>query len=124
MIDFNTWSRIIKGQKKESMLDHIYVKKIANVENISFLTPTFGDHVLAIAELNLKINKPLSYSDTKVSQTKLLQSQLASKISMKQIVEQMKKCRALAPTVRTQLKFQWILKLTLKQTKVQKDKVS
>ena len=50
-----------KGCRKESILDHIYVSNLATVENINFETPTFGDHVLVMAELNFcfkEINTP------------------------------------------------------------------
>ena len=53
IIDFDTWSRVINGTKKESLIDHIYVNDINCVVNVKFEVPTFGDHVLAIAELNL-----------------------------------------------------------------------
>ena len=55
IIDFDTWSRVINGTKKESLIDHIYVNDINSVSNVKFEVPTFGDHVLAIAELNLSI---------------------------------------------------------------------
>ena len=46
LVNFNTWSRTIKGVKKESMLDHVYVKNFASVINITFSLPVFGDHLL------------------------------------------------------------------------------
>ena len=44
-----------KWHKKESLIDHIYVNDITSVSNVKFEVPTFGDHVLAIAELNLSM---------------------------------------------------------------------
>ena len=38
------------------MLDHVYVNNIEMVVNVFFKEPIFGDHVLALAELNLKID--------------------------------------------------------------------
>ena len=35
LVSFNTWSRIIKGIKKESMLDHVYVNNFASVANLN-----------------------------------------------------------------------------------------
>ena len=32
IVDFNTWSRTINGIKKESLLDHIYLKNVANID--------------------------------------------------------------------------------------------
>ena len=57
LVSFNTWSRIIKGIKKESMLDHVYVNNVAQVSNVDFCSPVFGDHVLVLIELNLKTPK-------------------------------------------------------------------
>ena len=54
LVSFNTWSRIIKGIKKESMLDHVYVNNVAQVSNVDYCSPVFGDHVLVLIELNLK----------------------------------------------------------------------
>ena len=33
IVTFNTWSRTIKGIKKESLLDHVYVNNFASVNN-------------------------------------------------------------------------------------------
>ena len=52
IVNFNTWTRTINGTKKESLLDHIYVNNPALVSEVTFITPTFGDHVLIIAMLN------------------------------------------------------------------------
>ena len=32
VVNFNTWSRIIKNVKKESLLDHVYVKNTASIK--------------------------------------------------------------------------------------------
>ena len=53
LVDFNTWSRNINGTKKESLLDHVYVNNSACIVNVNFTTPTFGDHVLVMVEVNL-----------------------------------------------------------------------
>ena len=45
IIDFTTWSRSIKGNLKQSLLDHVYVSNFAMVEDAIFEVPTFGDHV-------------------------------------------------------------------------------
>ena len=41
IVDFPTWSRTIKGIKKESILDHVYVNNHAAVSNVKFITPHF-----------------------------------------------------------------------------------
>ena len=43
-----TWSRVISGVFKESLLDHIYVKNYECVQNLTYFEPTFGDHKLII----------------------------------------------------------------------------
>ena len=57
IVTFNTWSRIIKGIRKESLLDHVYVNNFASVSNIDCCTPVFGDHVLVIVDLNISVQK-------------------------------------------------------------------
>ena len=54
IVDFYTWSRNIKGIRKESLLDHVYVNNNAAVTNVSFVTPTFGDHVLILVDITVK----------------------------------------------------------------------
>ena len=34
IVNFDTWSRVINGTKKSSLLDHIYVKNPATVTDI------------------------------------------------------------------------------------------
>ena len=53
IINFNNWSRTIKGTKKESCLDHIYVNNIASIDESYPCIPCFGDHALVIIKLNL-----------------------------------------------------------------------
>ena len=36
VVDFNTWSQTINGNKKESLLDHIYVNDILSVNSVSW----------------------------------------------------------------------------------------
>ena len=54
---YNTWSRTINGRKKESLLDHVYVNNVANVKNLNYKVPTFGDHFLILTEFNFKMDK-------------------------------------------------------------------
>ena len=48
-----TWSRVINGNLKESLLDHIYVNKLENVLKITYSVPTFGDYKFISIELDL-----------------------------------------------------------------------
>ena len=56
IIEFSTWSRIINGVKKESLLDHVYVTNIATIKDVHCVEPVFGDHFLAIIELHSRID--------------------------------------------------------------------
>ena len=56
IVDFTTWTRSVKGNIKQSLLDHVYVSNFAIVENVDFVVPTFGDHLLVKVELILVKN--------------------------------------------------------------------
>ena len=53
IVDFNTWSRTINGIRKESLIDHVYTDNITLIRSLTSKTPTFGDHLLLITELEL-----------------------------------------------------------------------
>ena len=36
----------LNGTKKESPLDHVYVNNSATVNNVNYITPTFGNQVI------------------------------------------------------------------------------
>ena len=55
LVTFKTWSRTIKGVKTESLLDYVYLNNFAQVSNIEHCTSVFGDHVLIMIDLNLKL---------------------------------------------------------------------
>ena len=65
IVDFNTWSRVINGNLKTSLLDHIYVKNPATINDIFHFTPPFGDHLLVIANLKFRPDKKESNSALK-----------------------------------------------------------
>ena len=48
VVDFNTWSRIINGNRKQPLLDHVYLNNHEIFESVHFKNPIFGDHVLVI----------------------------------------------------------------------------
>ena len=56
LVNFKTWSRLVGLSWRSSTLDHIYVKNMKLIENISKLKPCFGDHLLVMA--HLCINRP------------------------------------------------------------------
>ena len=56
IVNFDTWSRIVNGIKKSSLLDHIYVLNPATVLDISHYLPPFGDHLLVTAKLIFKVD--------------------------------------------------------------------
>ena len=57
IITETTWSRVINGIKKESVLDHVFVANVASVINVSYKPKLFGDHTLVVVDL---IVKPLN----------------------------------------------------------------
>ncbi len=54
IVNETTWSRVINGTKKESLLDHVYVNNLASVLNVSNDFQIFGDHALVVVELCFK----------------------------------------------------------------------
>ena len=46
IINFNTWSRIIKNVQTSSIIDHVYLKDPTSVSNLTSSKPFFGDHSL------------------------------------------------------------------------------
>ena len=50
MISNPTWQRIINGNLKESILDHLYVKNPTNVKNLILDKTIIGDHTLLMFE--------------------------------------------------------------------------
>ena len=54
IVDFTTWSRTVKGNLKQSLLDHVYVSNFAMVKNVDFEVPTFVDHILIKVKLPFK----------------------------------------------------------------------
>ena len=82
LVNFETWSRIINGVRKESTLDRAYVNNYALVANVNFEMPTFGDHVLIIVELK----------STFEGQEKFEQKRNWSKYSPQSITTYLKQC--------------------------------
>ena len=57
-VNFPTWQRIINNEKKESILDHIYVQDPTFINSIHHITPLIGDHKLILCKL-LTATEPL-----------------------------------------------------------------
>lgn len=51
LINFPTWSRLITNTLKTSILDHIYTNDCTLTQNLTSITPNFGDHVLVHFDL-------------------------------------------------------------------------
>ena len=47
LVTCNTWTRIINGIRKESLLDYINIKNVVKVENVMFEVLTFVDQGVA-----------------------------------------------------------------------------
>ena len=52
LINFPTWSRVVNGVTKESILDHIYIKDTTLIKNLSARSPEVGDHKFLTCEIN------------------------------------------------------------------------
>ena len=70
-----TWSRIINGIKKESLLDHVYANNIETIINVSLSRPIFGDHALVMVEIVSK-----SLPDQKVTTSRNWKNYDAEKV--------------------------------------------
>jgi hypothetical protein len=46
LITFPTWTRVVNGVTRESILDHVYSSDPTSIANISSACPVFGDHLL------------------------------------------------------------------------------
>ena len=58
LVDFPTWERLIIGEIKQSILDHVYVRDFSFVRNVSAVKPIFGDHCLVAFEIEFVRPKP------------------------------------------------------------------
>ena len=58
IVDFNTWSRLVNGVWRKSLLDHVYVKDITTVDNLEPNEVLTGDHILLTFTIEGNVNKP------------------------------------------------------------------
>jgi hypothetical protein len=56
LVKIPTWSRTINGIVKTSILDPVYLNNPTIVNNLSSMTPTFGDHQMVVIDLLVKSN--------------------------------------------------------------------
>ena len=52
IVNFITWSRIVNGVQRESILDHVYTTDIMNIPKLHSITPVIGDHKMLIIYVN------------------------------------------------------------------------
>ena len=50
MVKFATWSRVINGVQKESILDHVYTSDVTNIVDLYSVNPDIGDHKIIIID--------------------------------------------------------------------------
>ena len=55
MVKFNTWRRIVNGDLKTSLLDHVYVNAHGLIKNIKEISSSVSDHTPVLMELTIKI---------------------------------------------------------------------
>ena len=56
MINFPTWSRLVNGRLRESVLDHVYTSNPTVMCDLYSVQPMFGDHLLLVCVIDS--NKP------------------------------------------------------------------
>ena len=58
LVDFWTWSRLVNGVWRESILDHVYTKDATLIANLRSINTLIGDHKMVIFKLNEKKATP------------------------------------------------------------------
>jgi exonuclease III len=56
LVKFNTWRRIVNGELRTSLLDHVYENVHGLVENITEISTSMSDHTPLLIDLAIKIN--------------------------------------------------------------------
>jgi hypothetical protein len=59
LITFPTWTRVVNGTTRESILDHVYSSDPTSIANISSACPVFGDHLLLVVTMNMVKTKQI-----------------------------------------------------------------
>jgi hypothetical protein len=58
LVTFNTWSRIVNGVLRESVIDHVYVNNPIDIENLHKVDPICGDHSMIVFTIKSNKQKP------------------------------------------------------------------
>ena len=56
LVKFNTWRRIVNGELRTSLLDHVYENVHGLVDNITEISTSISDHTPLLIDLAIKIN--------------------------------------------------------------------
>ena len=57
-VNFSTWSRMVNGVLRESVLDHVYSKNPTSLSNLKAIRPVFGDHMLITFDYAITQDSP------------------------------------------------------------------
>ena len=71
------------------MLDHVYVNNYATVTNVHYFIPSFGDHILVLLDLNLKLpntNTPIVKRDWSHYSPQMFNNKLLSLLNRSNIL--------------------------------------
>jgi hypothetical protein len=60
LVKFHTWSRVVNGAHRESILDHLYTQNPCQIRNLQEFKPIFGDHSIVIFDHDLIKPKPIT----------------------------------------------------------------
>ena len=58
LIEFETWSRLVAGTLKSSILDHVYVTDVTMTSNILSMKPSVGDHLIVTMDISIARTGP------------------------------------------------------------------
>ena len=78
MVEFNTWSRVVNGSIKESILDHVYIKDVTSISNLGSTTLEVGDHKLVT--FNISSTAPTAKTVFKRNWTKYNKENLINEL--------------------------------------------
>ena len=60
LVNFPTWSRVVNGAHRESIIDHIYTSCPTSCNNICSTTPYFGDHKMILLNFDATKQTPVT----------------------------------------------------------------
>ena len=80
MVKFETWKRLVNGEWRSSILDHVYSNDITSIENVLPTDMPIGDHVLITIQLQDE-SKPEPNISYKRNWTKYSKDQLLTELA-------------------------------------------